>query len=122
MDTLKRRDFKKMYYEDDDKWYYVRTKLQATKNHQKGSQDLRKGGVIPFEENEMGVDSGLYLELYMKLLNPGNECMFQQPRYGKKFKKTIHKKQAQPNYFYAKKIGHMLVAEMMPKVNLRPLN
>ena len=82
-----------MYYEDDDKWYYVRTKLQATKNHQKGSQDLRKGGVIPFEENEMGVDSGLYLELYMKLLNPGNPCMFQQPRYGKAFKKTIHKKQ-----------------------------
>ena len=115
-DTLKKKDFIKKYYEDDDKWYYVRTKLQATKNHPKDSQDLRKGGVVPFGANKFGLDSGLFLEEYLTHLDPNNECMFNLPMYGKKFRKNLHKNRAKEIYYYDQKVGYHLVGDMMPKV------
>ena len=120
MDSLTKSHFKKMYDSDEDESYWVRTKLLGTKNHPKDSQDLRKGGVIPYGENEFGVDSGLWLELFLKLLNTKtkNPNIFQMPMYGKKFRKNLHKKQkGKETYFYAKKVGHTLVGGMMPKVN-----
>ena len=98
---------------------YVRAKLQATKNHPKDSQDLRKGGVIAFEENEHGLNSGLYIQLYMRHLNPANKNMFQLPNYGKKFKKNIHKKKkgGKEVYYSNQKVGNTYVGHFMPKVN-----
>ena len=53
-DTLTKEHLTKL---DDEELgsAYVRAKLQASKNHPKDSQDLRKGGVIAFEENEHGL-------------------------------------------------------------------
>ena len=120
MDSLTKSHFKKVYDNDTEEWFWVRTKLLGTKNHPKDSQDLRKGGVIPYGENEFGVDSGLWLELFLKLLNPKNPNIFQRPMYGKKFKKYLHKKQkGKVTYFHPKKVGHTLVGQMMPKVNTK---
>ena len=74
--------------------------------------------MIPFEENEFGLDSGLWLELFLRHLNPDNPNLFQMPKYGKKMRKAIHKKQEKEVYFYPKKVGHCLISEMMPKVNI----
>ena len=98
---------------------YVRAKLQASKNHPNDSQDLRKGGVIAFEENEHGLNSGLYIQLYKRHLNPARENMFQLPCYGKKFRKNIHKKKkGRLEVLYSnQKVGKGYVGQFMPKVN-----
>ena len=105
-------------YDEKLGWFYVRAKLQGTKNHAKDSQDLRAGGIINFEVNENGLNPGLYFETYQKFLNPENNLLFQQPKYGKPFKKDFHKKKKQYVYYYKSKVGHTLVGEMMPKVNI----
>ena len=115
---MKKKDFIKKYYEDTGEWYWVRTKLQATKNHPKDSQDLRKGGVVPFGENQFGLDSGLYLEEYLTHLDPTDEHMFNLPKYGKKFRKNLHKNREKEIFFYPQKVGYHLVGDMMPKVNI----
>ena len=119
---MKKKDFIKKYYEDTGEWYWVRTKLQATKNHPKDSQDLRKGGVVPFGENQFGLDSGLYLEEYLTHLDPTNEHMFNLPMYGKKFRKNLHKNRENEIYYYPQKVGYHLVGDMMPKVNTYYIN
>lgn len=99
-------------------WYFVEAKLQASKNHPKDSQDLRAGGIITFEENENGLNCGLFFEKYQEFLNPTNDNLFQQPKYGKAFKKDLHNKKKQNVYYYPSKVGHTLVGQMMPKVNI----
>ena len=92
---------------------------QKSKNHKDDSQDLRKGGLIPFEENEFGLSSGLYLEMYQSLLSPDHKNMFQLPKYGKAFKKTLHKKKKEKEVLYVnQKVGHTYVGHFMPKVNI----
>ena len=118
---MTRSHFKKVH---DKKlgYYWVRAKLQGTKNHPDDSQDLRKGGIIIFEENENHLNSGLYFEYFMKFLNPESDFLFQLPKYGKAFTQAIHKRKRQEVYFYKSKVGHTLVGQMMPKVNMFDLN
>ena len=115
---MQKNHFKKVHYEDEG-WCYVRTRTQKSKNHKDDSQDLRKGGLIPFEENEFGLSSGLFLEKYQSLLSPDHKNMFQLPKYGKAFKKTIHKKKkGNEVLFVNQKVGHTYVGQFMPKVNI----
>jgi hypothetical protein len=79
-----------------------------------------EGGIISYGENEFGLSPGLYFEMYQKLLNPQNNRLFQPPKYGKAFQKTIHKG-ACKTYFVNKKVGYQFIGEMMPKVNRIPL-
>ena len=95
---------------------WVRCKTGKSKNHQNDSQDLRKGGLIPFGKNKFGFDSGLFIEDYQKHLNPGNKNMFQRPKYGKAFTKNLHKKKKQEVYYCNTKVGHTYVGKFMPKV------
>ena len=113
---LRKNHFKKMHFEDEDKSYWVRTKLLATKQHKKNSQDLRKGGVIPFEANEFGVDPGLFLELYMTYLNPKNKRLFARPIWGKKVAKILLQYKAKKILFCNIPMGHNLIGDMIPKV------
>ena len=99
-------------------WCYVRCKAGVSKNYQRESQNLKKGGLIPFGENEFGLDSGLYLELYQRHLNPGNKNMFQKPTWGKKFRKNLHKKKKRDTYYCNSKVGKTYVGYFMPEVNI----
>lgn len=113
-DSLTRQHFRKV--SDAKGTFYTRAKLLGTKNHPKDSQDLRKGGIINYGANEFGLDAGLFYELSENFANSEDNHIFQLPHYGKKLRKNIHKNGYKP-YFYAKKVGHNLIHQMMPKVN-----
>lgn len=117
IDTLTKSHFKKIVDKQGKPLRYVRNKFQKSKNFQKESQDINSGGVITFEANDLGLNSGRYLELYMQTLNPGNKNLFQRPKYGKKFRKRIHKDNKLKILYVNRKVGKVLVGKMMPKVN-----
>ena len=45
---------------------WVRCKTGKSKNYQNDSEDLRKGGLIPYGKNKHGFDAGLFIEDYQK--------------------------------------------------------
>ena len=97
--------------------HYAKYKFQLTKQHQKDSQNIKIGGLISFEENDEGLSSGRYFDLYQTHLNPKNDFLFQLPSTGKKFVKVLHLPQNGTVYYANSPVGKMLIAEMMPKVN-----
>ena len=117
-DTLSKGHFKKIS-DPKEGSAYVRQKAGVTKNHQKDSQDLRKGGLVPFEVNEYGLNSGLFLQEFFGLLNPKRKNVFQLPSTGKFFaKRNLHKKKNTKECYYAnQKVGKSYVGDFMPKVN-----
>ena len=118
-DSMTTRHFKKIS-DPDHGHAWVRSKTGKSKNYQNDSEDLRKGGLIPYGKNKHGFDAGLFIEDYQKLLNPGNKNMFQRPKYGKAFTKNLHKKKKGQEVYYCKtKIGHTYVGKFMPKVNIK---
>ena len=73
--------------------------------------------MIPFEENEYGLNPGRYIELYQTHLNPKRNNMFQLPRTGKKFRRELHRKKKGREIYYAnQKVGKTYVGYFMPKV------
>ena len=117
LDSLRKDHFEKKFHEEIG-WYWGKTKFQKSKQHAKTSQDIRKGGIIPYGPNEFGVDSGLILEMYLTHLNPKNVNMFQLAKSGKNYHKELHKIQSNPGIYYSnQKMGKMSIAEMMPRVS-----
>ena len=53
---------------------------EETKNHKDDNEDLELCGVIPFLNDEFGFNPGRFFELYLNLLNPENDFLFQRPR------------------------------------------
>ena len=114
-----RKDHFEKKFHDEIGWYYCKTKFQKQKQHVRTSQDIRKGGIIPFETNEFGVNPGEILQMYLTHLNPDNVSMFQLAKTGKNFHKYLHKSQTNGIYYCNSPMGKMTIAQMMPKVNKR---
>ena len=114
IDAIKKSHFKKKFDKKNNLYYYERVESERTKNHQNDDENLALGGIIPFFENERGLNNGLYLELFSTFLNEDYPTFFQRPkRRAKKF--NIHKPKTKC-YFDRSKVGRTFVSEMMPKL------
>ena len=127
LDSLKKEHFK-ICAEDGQK-FFKKTVGELSKNHRYGltnifkmsklvliffrsdDEDLTFGGIIPFEENDFGLNPGVYLEKYLERLHPECDFLFQRPkRPSKKFKLEDN-----PTVWYEpSKVGLNLVANFLP--------
>jgi hypothetical protein len=85
-----------------------------TKNHRNDSENLQDGGIILFEENEFGLNPGVYMERFLSKLHPDSEYFLQKPqRKSQKFDLV-----ANPDCWFEKyKVGENMVAKMLPQLS-----
>jgi hypothetical protein len=113
-DSMPKDFLKKIENPDDGSIYFAQAKSEAKKNHKTDSEDLRKGGVIPFLTNPQGLNLGRYMELFMEKLS-GNKNLFQRPmRAGKK--NNIHDPKVTV-YFENSKVGPHTIPKLLPKLS-----
>lgn len=82
-----------------------------TKNHRDDSEDLRDGGVILFQDNEFGLNPGLYMERFLAKLHPDCEFFLQRPQRKSKNFDLLNNPDC---WFEKNKVGPNMVGEMMP--------
>ena len=102
-DSMTTRHFKKIS-DPDHGHAWVRCKTGKSKNYQNDSEDLRKGGLIPYGKNKYGFDAGLFIEDYQKFLNPGNKNMFQCQSTEKLLQKTFTKRRGRRSTIATQKL------------------
>ena len=80
MVQFKKSDFKTFIDENGAK-YWKLVKGGETKCHKDDSEDVDgRGGRIYFTENALGLNSGQYLEDFMKKLHPDCKNLMQRPK------------------------------------------
>ena len=112
---LKKSALKKFIDPETNAQYYQKVQGEQSKNHQNDREDLRKGGIIPFEANPYGLNPGLYIQTYLSALNEKNVYLFQRPiRRSLKFDKAIHLPETKCLFEENAKVGKNLVGKMLP--------
>ena len=111
---LKKNHFVKHYDEETRMYYFRKEKSEATKNNKDVDEDLGVSGIIPFRTGQDDFNPGETLELYLGMLNPASDALFQRfRRLSKDFK--IEDKNTDI-YFEKEPVGINEIKSMMKKL------
>ena len=91
--------------------YYKKTKGELSKNHREDSENMDNGGTMNFEENSVGFNASLFLQLFISKQHPDAQFFFSQPQRAKK----DFRLRSNPSIWFEKnKIGKNTVCKALP--------
>lgn len=103
-------------------FYFRKEASEGSKNNTDVDENLGVTGIIPFQSNTFGCNPGETVELYLSLLDPESEFLFQRPRRPSKAF-NAHGKDTEV-YYEKVPVGQNELASMMKelskKLGLRP--
>ena len=91
--------------------FFIQVLGEKTKNHQNDSENLEKGGIVPYATDEYGFNPGKFLELYLDSTNEKLDRLFQKPQRAAKWF-SVHKFEITTLYENAP-IGRNLIGNML---------
>ena len=95
--------------------FFFQAKGESSKNHKHDSENLGKSGIIPVKKDKYGYNPGELMVLYLEVLNPKNDRLFQRPQRTNAKWFDIHDFKIN-TLFENKPIGKNMVGEMLKKL------
>ena len=112
IDSLTKTHFKKEHYQEGGYDIYRKVKGEQSKNHHQDGENFDNSGIIPCNENEFGFNPGHIFDIYLGLLHPDCESLFQRPRRpSKHFNLNVDSELFEPS-----KVGKNMVGTMMKRL------